>query len=696
MIVHDGLPALSPFRLDRLNTELEHAARGSRVVAAWWVYFVAADIDTQALCEVLRATPGTPKPATLWVAPRLGTISPWSSKATDILHGCGFGVRRVERGLAYAVTGAPSATSVEFDGLARALHDPMTQSILTTLDAAAALFRAGAPGELMRTPLGADPAAALGEANRRLGLALAADEIDYLAARYRELGRDPSDAELMMFAQANSEHCRHKVFNARWTIDGAAQEKTLFGMIKHTHAASPQHTLSAYSDNAAVIEGSTGRRFFADAKSGKYGIVEESIAYAIKVETHNHPTAIAPFPGAATGAGGEIRDEGAVGRGAKPKAGLTGFSTSHLRIPDLLRPWEKQRPLPPRMATAFEIMRDGPLGAAAFNNEFGRPCLGGYFRTFEAECGDGGLRRGYDKPIMLAGGLANLRSGDVHKRALQADDAVIVLGGPAMLIGLGGGAASSVAGGDSSAELDFASVQRDNAEMQRRCQEAIDRCWALGEANPIVSIHDVGAGGLSNAIPEILHDAGVGGRIDLRKIPCDDPQLSPMQIWCNEAQERYVLAMHPVDLPRFEAICARERCPYAVVGEATTEQRLVLADSLFPISDSRHLPIDLPMDVLFGKPPKMERDTQRKPARVDIVPDLDGIVLEEAIKRVLRLPAVGNKSFLVTIGDRSVGGQVHRDPLVGPWQVPVSDLAVTAASYEGYCGEAMAMGERAP
>ncbi len=725
MIVHDGLPALSPFRLDRLNTELERAAIGSRVTAAWWVYFVAADADVPALCAVLRATPGAPKPATLWVVPRLGTISPWSSKATDILHGCGFAVRRVERGLAFALTGAPATDSAEFDRLARALHDSMTQSVLSTLDAAAALFRAGAPGELEHTALGADPAAALGEANRRLGLALAADEIEYLAARYSELGRDPSDAELMMFAQANSEHCRHKVFNASWTIDGAAQEQTLFGMIKSTHAASPQHTLSAYSDNAAVIEGSVGKRFFADAKSGKYGIVEESIPYAIKVETHNHPTAIAPFPGAATGAGGEIRDEGAVGRGGKPKAGLTGFSTSHLRIPDLPRPWERQRPLPPRMATAFEIMRDGPLGAAAFNNEFGRPCLGGYFRTFEAEFGDGELRRGYDKPIMLAGGLANLRNGDVHKRALQADDTVIVLGGPAMLIGLGGGAASSVAGGDSSAELDFASVQRDNAEMQRRCQEVIDRCWALGEANPIVAIHDVGAGGLSNAIPEILHDAGVGGCIQLRKIPCDDPQMSPMQIWCNEAQERYVLALRPVDLPRFEAICTRERCPFAVVGEATAERRLVVHDSrgqetaphgadsacarslakttLFAgrpeagqDGRSSEWVIDLPMDVLFGKPPKMERDTRRKPARVSIVPDLDGIVLEEAIKRVLRLPAVGSKSFLVTIGDRSVGGLCARDPMIGRWQVPVADCAVTLVDFDGYAGEAMAMGERTP
>ena len=697
MIVYDGLPALSPFRLERLNAELARVAPRGRLAAAWWVYFIAADAavpDAARLCEVLRATPKPVTSATLWVVPRLGTISPWSTKATDILHGCGFAVRRVERGMACVVEHAPAAGSAEYERLAQALHDPMTQSVLTSLDEADTLFRAGVPAPLQRTALGADPVQALTEADRRLGLALAVDEIEYLVARYRELGRDPSDAELMMFAQANSEHCRHKVFNARWTIDGAAQPQSLFGMIKSTHAASPQHTLSAYSDNAAVIEGSTGKRFFADAKSGKYGIVEESIAYAIKVETHNHPTAIAPFPGAATGAGGEIRDEGAVGRGGKPKAGLTGFTTSYLRIPGLPRPWEKDRPLPKRCASAFEIMRDGPIGAAAFNNEFGRPCLGGYFRTFETETSDPTLRRGYDKPIMLAGGLANLRASDVHKRKLAAGDVVIVLGGPAMLIGLGGGAASSVAGGDRSAELDFASVQRDNAEMQRRCQEVIDACWALGESNPIVSVHDVGAGGLSNAIPEILHDAGVGGRIELRKIPCDDPQLSPMQIWCNEAQERYVLGLHSADLPMFAVICERERCPYAAVGEATAEQRLILTDST--AAGAAATPIDLPMDVLFGKTPKMERDAKRKPARLDIVPDLDGIVIEDAIKRVLRMPAVGSKSFLVTIGDRSVGGLCARDPMVGPWQVPVADCAVTLADFAGFAGEAMALGERTP
>ncbi len=700
MIVFDGLPALSAFRLERINHELKRLELRSRLIAAWNLYFVQAapnaTLDKAQLCDVLRAIPGDPKPAEIWTVPRLGTISPWSSKATDILRGCGFAIERVEHGFAYVIERMPPADSAAWQKLVATLHDPMTQSVLTSLGEADELFHTGAAAPLMRVELAKDAAAALGEANRRLGLALAADEIEYLSARYGELGRDPTDAELMMFAQANSEHCRHKVFNANWTIDGAPQEKSLFAMIKNTHALAPQHTLSAYSDNSAVIEGNTGQRFFADSASGKYGAHEEAIPYAIKVETHNHPTAISPFPGASTGAGGEIRDEGATGRGGKPKAGLTGFTTSYLRIPELPRPWEKDRPLPPRMATAFEIMRDGPIGAAAFNNEFGRPCLGGYFRTFEAECGDSTVRRGYDKPIMIAGGIANLRASDVQKRHLADGDAVIVLGGPAMLIGLGGGAASSVAGGDSSAELDFASVQRDNAEMERRCQQVIDACWMRAEQNPIISVHDVGAGGLSNAIPELLNDSGVGGRIELRRIPSDDPQLSPMQIWCNEAQERYVLGLHSDDVAEFEAACVRERCPFAVVGTVTAERKLLLTDSQFPISDSRHLPIDLPMDVLFGKPPKMQRDSKRKPMRMDIVPDLDGILLEAAIKRVLRQPAVGSKSFLVTIGDRTVGGLCSRDPMVGPWQVPVADCAVTLSDFDGYAGEAMAMGERTP
>ncbi|WP_395684233.1 phosphoribosylformylglycinamidine synthase [Dokdonella sp.] len=707
MIALDGLPALSPFRVDRLNADLARQLPGACVRATRHVYFVAAEpdaaLDLPHLCEVIEADTAPVRAASLWVVPRIGTRSPWSSKATDILVGCGFPVRSIERGLAFELDGAPARGSDDWQRLARILHDPMTQSVVDTLDAAAHAFDAGAVQPLVRVALGTDAGAALNEANARLGLALAPDEIDYLGDRYGELGRDPTDAELMMFAQANSEHCRHKVFNASYELDGVAQAKSLFAMIRNTHQQSPAHTLSAYHDNAAVIAGNAARRFFADPADGVFRAHAEDVPYAIKVETHNHPTAISPYAGASTGSGGEIRDEGATGRGGKPKAGLVGFSVSNLRIPGLARPWERERPLPPRFASAFEIMRDGPLGGAAFNNEFGRPCLGGYFRAFEQEGEVFGLHRGYDKPIMIAGGLANLRAPHVDKRTLQDGDAVIVLGGPAMLIGLGGGAASSVAAGSSSEQLDFASVQRDNPEMQRRCQEVIDACWARGGTNPLVSIHDVGAGGLSNAIPEILNDSGVGGRIELRAIPSDDPQLSPMQIWCNESQERYVLGVRPADLAEFEAICARERCPFAVVGHATTERRLVVTDSRSgspesPVTNHQsplHV-IDLPLDVLFGKPPRMQRDAHRRGGRMDVVPDVDGIALNEALERVLRLPAVGSKAFLVTIGDRTVGGLCSRDPMVGPWQVPVADCAVTISDFDGYAGEAMAMGERTP
>ena len=701
MIALDGQNALSAFRLERLNRQLAEIFPGARVTVSRYVYLLqaAAPLDAaghQRLAQVLEAGTAPALGALFWVVPRLGTISPWSSKATDILRGCGFDVDRVERGIAFDLAGPPGAGSPAWEPLLKVLHDPMTQNVVWNLADAAQLFGSGSPGALGLIELGTDPAEALRQANQRLGLALAADEIDYLAARYGEMGRNPSDAELMMFAQANSEHCRHKIFNASWTVDGKEQERSLFAMIKNTHQQSPAHTLSAYADNAAVISGSEGARFFADA-DGVYRAHAERIDYAIKVETHNHPTAIAPFPGASTGSGGEIRDEGATGRGGKPKAGLTGFSVSHLRIPGLARPWETERPLPPRMATAFEIMRDGPIGAASFNNEFGRPALGGYFRSYEQETGLPGLRRGYDKPIMIAGGLANLRSQHVEKRSLQPGDAVIVLGGPAMLIGLGGGAASSVASGTSSAELDFASVQRDNPEMERRCQEVIDHCWGLGEGNPIVSVHDVGAGGLSNAIPELLHDSRVGGRIDLAKVPSADPALSPMQLWCNESQERYVLGVQPADLERFEAICARERCPYAVVGTATAEQRLTVGYGIgADTGGDAAAAIDLPMDVLFGKAPKMHRDAKRKAPRVDLVADCLGISLAEALQRVLQFPAVGSKSFLITIGDRSVGGLCARDQMVGPWQVPVADCAVTLADFQGYAGEAMAMGERTP
>ncbi len=738
MIVLEGQPALSPFRRARLENKLQSLVPGVRVAGAWHVYFVETETgaapDEAVLSRVLQANP---HPAPLeagavsrFVVPRLGTLSPWASKATELLRGAGLALRRVERGTRIDLHGWDDAAPA----LAKALHDPMTQSLLASRDAASALFTALPRGELERIPL-----AQLEAANARLGLALADDEIEYLRARYAELGRDPSDVELMMFAQANSEHCRHKIFNASWTIDGREQDKSLFRMIRHTHAQTPQYTLSAYSDNAAVVEGYPASRFRPDA-SGQYrSEAAVDSAFCIKVETHNHPTAIAPFPGASTGAGGEIRDEGATGRGGKPKAGLTGFSVSHLRIPTLPQPWEGTRPLNPRMAPALEIMLDGPLGGAAFNNEFGRPNLLGYFRSFELGEGEG-LTRAYDKPIMLAGGLGAIDRIQVEKKRLSPGDAVIVLGGPAMLIGLGGGAASSVASGDSAEELDFASVQRDNPEMERRCQEVIDRCVAMGEDNPILWFHDVGAGGLSNAIPELLHDSGVGGVIDLDKVPSDDPSLSPMQLWCNESQERYVLGVPQARLAEFAAICERERCPFAAVGVATAEERLVVGYGMFsnplPLAgegearsaegegsafDSSGVkrtphpnplqqagegahPIDLPMDVLFGKPPKMHRDTAHPPAptwpalRTEALDpgSSPGQALHEAGLRVLAHPTVASKMFLVTIGDRSVGGLTARDQLVGPWQMPVADCAITLSGFDTLAGEAMAMGERTP
>ncbi|HEX7323774.1 MAG TPA: phosphoribosylformylglycinamidine synthase, partial [Rhodanobacteraceae bacterium] len=708
MIVLDGRSALSEFRLERLSQRIGTLSKGSRVRGARHVYFVQAGDSLspalhKRLAELLDASEAPPADASLWVVPRFGTRSPWSSKATDIAQHVGLPLSRIERGIAMLIDNLPAADSPEFAALAGALHDPMTQSLLLTLDRAARVFASGAAGALASVALGSDPRAALERANTELGLALAPDEIDYLVDNYAKLGRDPTDAELVMFAQANSEHCRHKIFNAGFSVDGQRQAASLFDLIRTTHKAAPAYTLSAYSDNAAVIEGSAGQRFFADA-DGVWRAHAEAIPHAIKVETHNHPTAISPWPGAATGSGGEIRDEGAVGRGGKPKAGLTGFSVSNLRIPGLPRPWEAERPLAPRVASAFEIMRDGPLGAAGFNNEFGRPCLTGYFRTFELETGKPGMRHGYDKPIMLAGGVANIRPMLVQKNHLVPRDAVIVLGGPAMLIGLGGGAASSMAAGASSAELDFASVQRDNPEMQRRCQEVIDACCALGDASPIVAIHDVGAGGLSNALPELLHDSGVGGELDLDAVPSDDPQLSPMQIWCNEAQERYVMGVHPADLDAFRAICERERCPFAVVGTATQRQQLVVtrggharrANHSPQAEEAKETVIDLDLSMLLGKPPRMQRDATRIKPQLDIVPDLANITLEESMERVLRMPSVGSKAFLIHIGDRSVGGLCARDQPVGPWQVPVADCALTLADFEGYAGEAMAIGERAP
>jgi phosphoribosylformylglycinamidine synthase len=699
MIVLEGLPALSPFRRDRLEHSLRVLHDGIRIAGAWWLYFVDSDPgavpDQAALQRILEAHADTPVAApdarSVFVVPRLGTLSPWASKATEILRGAGLPVHRVERGMRLDVVSLPDAGSPEWAALARVLHDPMTQSLLRDCDEAAKLFVSPSRGALERIAL-----ADLDAANGRLGLALSDDEIAYLRRRFGELGRDPSDAELMMFAQANSEHCRHKIFNAGFSVDGEPQPLSLFKMIRNTHAEAPQLTLSAYKDNAAVIEGFAAQAFRPDADGVYRAEPLRPSAFCIKVETHNHPTAIAPFAGAATGSGGEIRDEGATGRGGKPKAGLTGFSVSHLRIPGLPQPWENPRPLNPRMASAFEIMRDGPIGAAAFNNEFGRPALCGYFRSFEIATSEPGVLRGYDKPIMLAGGLGAVETALVQKKLLRAGDSVIVLGGPAMLIGLGGGAASSVASGDSSEDLDFASVQRDNPELERRCQEVIDRCVAFGADNPILCIHDVGAGGLSNAIPELLHDSNVGGIIDLRAIPSDDPSLSPMQIWSNEAQERYVLGVGAERLAEFAALCERERCPFAVVGTATQEQQLVLRDG-----DSPDKPIDMPMDVLFGNAPKLHRDAQRpraaRWAKLDTAAiNADPKALRSAGLRVLAHPSVASKNFLVTIGDRSVGGLCARDQMVGPWQLPLADCAITLDDFDGHAGEAMAIGERTP
>ncbi|HEV8693776.1 MAG TPA: phosphoribosylformylglycinamidine synthase, partial [Lysobacter sp.] len=582
MIVLEGASALSSFRRERLQARLQVVHSDLRLLGAWWTYWVVPEADAaperDILARILQGdfleAPRDPAAVSRYVTPRLGTLSPWASKATELLQGAGQPIKRVERGLRYDLAGWPRDAATQ-GALAKLLHDPMTQSLLEAREDAAALFTTPVRGELERIPL-----PELEQANARLGLALADDEIAYLRDRYAALGRIPSDVELMMFAQANSEHCRHKIFNASWTIDGRerlhdGQPTSLFKMIKNTHATTPQYTLSAYSDNAAVVEGYAASRFRPQPGTQAYASeAEQPSAFCIKVETHNHPTAIAPFPGASTGNGGEIRDEGATGRGGRPKAGLSGFSVSHLRIPTLPQPWERNRSLNPRMAPALEIMLDGPLGGAAFNNEFGRPNLVGYFRSFELD--EGTHTRAYDKPIMLAGGLGAIDRMQVQKHSLRPGDAVIVLGGPAMLIGLGGGAASSVASGESAEELDFASVQRDNPEMERRCQEVLDRCVAMGEDNPIVTAHDVGAGGLSNAIPELLHDSSVGGVIDLARVPADDPSLSPMQLWCNESQERYVLGLPADRIVEFAALCERERCPFAVVGYATGEEHLVV------------------------------------------------------------------------------------------------------------------------
>ena len=704
MLVFRGGSALSQFRLDKLLALVQQQV--SKVENIQGEYFYVAEVAQQltqdevaVLSEILTAQHAPELESetdnVTWVVPRIGTISPWSSKATDIAHNSGIAsLERVERGTLYRFTttdGVPLQQD-ELIRLSSCLFDRMTETVLAQIADAACLFSHAEPGELQRVDVLSGGRQALVDANVELGLALAEDEIDYLTENFQALNRNPSDVELMMFAQANSEHCRHKIFNADWKIDGQAKEHSLFGMIRNTYKVKSDGVLSAYKDNAAVIEGFDSNVFFPGADNKQYAFTSEPSHILMKVETHNHPTAISPFPGAATGAGGEIRDEGATGRGSKPKAGLVGYSVSNLRIPGGEQAWESDYGKPGRIVSALDIMLEAPIGAAAFNNEFGRPNICGYFRTYEEEVpGSNGREvRGYHKPIMVAGGVGSIRQEHVEKGQIPPGAQLIALGGPAMLIGLGGGAASSMASGQSSESLDFASVQRGNPEIQRRCQEVINQCVQLGEANPLVSIHDVGAGGLSNAFPELVHDAGLGGRFELRTIPNDEPGMSPMEVWCNESQERYVMAVMPDDIPLFQAICERERCPFAIIGEATEEQTLTLGDAHF-----ENTPIDIPMDVLLGKPPKMLRDVQHRPFQKDVF-NTSGIDINEAADRVLKLPAVANKSFLITIGDRSVTGLVARDQMVGPWQVPVADVAVTLAGYKDYHGEAMAMGERTP
>lgn len=700
MLILRGAPALSAFRHGKLLEQLTSKVPAVTGLYAEFAHF--ADVtgvlnadEEQVLARLLKYGPSVPvqEPSgkLFLTIPRFGTISPWSSKASDIARNCGLAkVQRLERGIAYYVSGELS--EADSAAVAALLHDRMTQLVLGALEDASALFSHAEPKPLTAVDVLGGGRAALEQANQDLGLALAEDEIDYLVKSFNDLGRNPHDIELMMFAQANSEHCRHKIFNASWDIDGESQDKSLFGMIKNTYQMHNEGVLSAYKDNASVIKGHTAGRFFPNPDTREYGASVEPVHILMKVETHNHPTAIAPFPGASTGSGGEIRDEGATGRGAKPKAGLTGFSVSNLNIPDFLQPWEKPYGKPERIVSALDIMIEGPLGGAAFNNEFGRPALNGYFRTFEQAVNSprGEEVRGYHKPIMLAGGLGNIREDHVQKGEISVGAKLIVLGGPAMLIGLGGGAASSMATGASSADLDFASVQRENPEMERRCQEVIDRCWQLGEANPIKFIHDVGAGGISNALPELINDGGRGGRFELRNVPNDEPGMAPHEIWCNESQERYVLSVDAADFERFQAICERERCPFAVVGEATAEPHLTVTDSHFS-----NTPVDMPLEVLLGKPPRMHRSVSREAEQGDDF-SAASVNIEEALGRVLHHPAVASKSFLITIGDRTITGLVARDQMVGPWQVPVADCAVTATSFDVYTGEAMAMGERTP
>ena len=706
-----GSPAFSAFRLQGLQQRVQSVVPGARLVSAEYWHFAklksalepSARAQLAVLLEERGAVVGEPGELFL-VTPRVGTLSPWSSKATDIAWNCGLSaIERIERAIAYRVEGVAAD---DRQTIAVVLHDRMIETVLAAFAESDALFRHFPPRPMVSIDLLGGGRAALVAANDRLGMALSDDEIDYLVELFvSKTQRNPTDVELMMFAQANSEHCRHKIFNASWVIDGEPRDETLFGMIRETHAAHPHGTVVAYSDNSSVFTGARVARFEPSA-DGSYGWTEDLTHILAKVETHNHPTAISPFPGAATGAGGEIRDEGATGRGSKPKAGLCGFSVSNLYLPAAPQAWEapmRSYGRPSRIASALEIMLEGPIGAAAFNNEFGRPNLTGYFRTYEQRVGTGSEAtvRGYHKPIMVAGGVGNIADSQALKAASFAPGTLLIqLGGPGMLIGLGGGAASSMSTGVNSEDLDFASVQRGNPEMQRRAQEVIDRCWQMGApvgnastpgaGNPILSVHDVGAGGISNAFPELAHGAGCGAHFELREVKTEEPGMSPAEIWSNEAQERYVLAIAPSRLAEFAAFCARERCPFAVVGEATADNRLIVADRHFA-----NKPVDMDMDALLGEPPRMTRDVGHLPA-LSLPFDPAAIDLKDALYRVLRLPAVADKTFLISIGDRSVGGMTARDQMVGPWQVPVADVAVTTMAYRGTLGEAFALGERTP
>ena len=704
----EGGNALSAFRAQALLARLAVVCPRIAAVSARHVHWVWSDSmlsgsaadKLAALLSYGNAADGDVDGALVVVTPRLGTVSPWASKATDIAHNCGVAVHRVERVTEFrlqvksALLGNKPLAADEVRAAAECLHDRMTESVaygVSAREAARHLFdeREGVPMAHVDL-LGRGPSA-IAEANATWGLALSDDEIDYLAKAFTQLGRNPTDVELMMFAQANSEHCRHKIFNAEFVIDGQAQPLSMFGMIRHTEKTSPQRTVVAYNDNASVMEGGVVERWLPQGFTNApiYAAREETAHVLMKVETHNHPTAIAPFPGASTGAGGEIRDEGATGRGARPKAGLTGFSVSNLHLPGTDEPWERERiGKPAHIASALQIMTEGPLGGAAFNNEFGRPNLGGYFRVFEQRVA--GVQRGYHKPIMISGGLGSISAGQTKKKIFAAGTLLIQLGGPGMRIGMGGGAASSMAAGSNATALDFDSVQRGNPEIQRRAQEVINHCWALGEMNPILAIHDVGAGGISNALPELVDGAGRGGVFDLRKVPLEESGLAPKEAWCNESQERYVIALDPALLPLFEQMCARERCPFAVVGVASKAVQLLLENGV-----GGERAIDMPMEVLLGKPPKMLRDVTRVP-RQEAPLRLTGVELKQVAFDVLRHPTVASKRFLITIGDRTVGGMSHRDPMVGPRQVPVADCAVTLADYRGFRGEAMAMGERTP